>query len=57
MSKFTPTATICKINKGSFEVVVKKSPTEQNIKINNRFKSQNKAIDWALHNGFKVEII
>lgn len=57
MSKFIPTATICKINKGSFEVVVKRSPTEQNIKVDKHFKSQNKAIDWALQNGFEVEII
>lgn len=57
MNKFIPVATICKINKGSFEVVVKKSPTEQNLKVNKHFKSQNKAIDWALQNGFEVEII
>lgn len=57
MNKFTPTATICKVNKGSFEVVVKRSSTEQNIKVDKHFKSQNKAIDWALHNGFEVEII
>ena len=57
MSKFIPTATICKINKGSFEVVVKKSPTAKNIKIEKRFKSQTKATDWALQNGYEVEII
>ena len=57
MNKFTPTATICKINKDSFEVVVKRSLTEQNIKVDKHFKSQNKAIDWALQNGFEVEII
>lgn len=57
MNKFTPTATICKINKGSFEVVVKRSPTEPNIKVDKHFKSQTKATNWALQNGYKVEII
>ena len=57
MSNFIPTATICKISKGSFEVVVKKSTTGQNIKVDKHFKSQSKAIDWALHNGYKIEII
>lgn len=57
MNKFIPTATICKIDKGNFEVVVKNSSTEKNIKVDKHFKSQNKAIDWALKNGYKVEII
>ena len=57
MSNFIPTATICKVNKGDFEIVVKKSLTAKNIKVDKHFKSQNKAIDWALKNGYKVEII
>lgn len=57
MDKFIPTATICKIDKGNFEIVVKKSLTEKNIKIEKHFKSQTKATDWALKNGYKVEII
>lgn len=57
MNKFIPTATICKINKGSFEVVVKKASDEENVKVDKHFKSQNKAVDWALKNGYKVEII
>jgi hypothetical protein len=57
MNKFTPTATICKIAKGDFEVVVKKASDEENVKVEKHFKSQIKAMDWALKNGYKVDII
>ena len=57
MNEFIPTATICKVEKGNFEVVVKKSLTEKNVKVEKHFKSQMKAVDWALQNGYKVKII
>lgn len=57
MNKFIPTATICKIDKGNFEVVVKKSSAEKNVKVEKHFKSQTKAVEWALQNGYEVEII
>lgn len=55
MAKFIPTATIGKVAKGHYEVVVKKSFMAKEMKVEKRFKSQTKAIEWALLNGYKVE--
>jgi hypothetical protein len=51
-TKFVPTATISKVTKGHFEVVVKKSFMAKNVKIDKRFKSITKAQDWCLKNGY-----
>ena len=56
MSKFIPTATIGKVAKGHYEVVIKKSFMAKTMKVEKRFKSQTKAIEWALFNGYKVEV-
>lgn len=57
MAKFIPTATIGKVAKGHYEVVVKKSFMAKTMKVEKRFKSQTKAIVWALLNGYKVEVV
>lgn len=54
MAKFISTASISKVAKGHYEVVVKKSFMAKTMKVEKRFKSQTKAIEWALLNGYKI---